>query len=127
MEARAERLARLPHDLSERKHKHRPAGAQSFPCPMTRDTFSCLRLYRLPLHFRLQAVHRLTASLPSDLLGQQLMLQLGPQQRFRTQPVMNFLVPAEASPGPVELSEGIAPPAGLQNRACHVCGTRLLI
>jgi len=27
---------------------------------------------------------------------------------------------------PVELSEGIAPPAGLQNRACHVCGTRLL-
>src|SRR4051812_25198477 len=28
--------------------------------------------------------------------------------------------------GPVELSEGIAPPAGLQNRACHFCGTRLL-
>jgi len=27
---------------------------------------------------------------------------------------------------PVELSEGIAPPAGLQNRACHVRGTRLL-
>ena len=28
--------------------------------------------------------------------------------------------------GPGELSEGIAPPAGLQNRACHFCGTRLL-
>src|SRR5262245_701416 len=27
---------------------------------------------------------------------------------------------------PVELSEGIAPPAGLQNRACHFSGTRLL-
>jgi hypothetical protein len=27
---------------------------------------------------------------------------------------------------PVELSEGITPPAGLQNRACHVSGTRLL-
>src|SRR5262245_2282445 len=26
----------------------------------------------------------------------------------------------------VELSEGIAPPAGLQNRACHFSGTRLL-
>jgi len=28
--------------------------------------------------------------------------------------------------GPVELSEEIAPPAGLQNRACHFHGTRLL-
>ncbi len=28
--------------------------------------------------------------------------------------------------GPVELSEGIAPPAGLQNRACPFRGTRLL-
>ena len=28
--------------------------------------------------------------------------------------------------GAVKLSEGITPPAGLQNRACHFRGTRLL-
>ncbi len=33
---------------------------------------------------------------------------------------------AQTAGGQVELSEGIAPPTGLQNRACHVSGTRLL-
>ena len=28
--------------------------------------------------------------------------------------------------GPVKLSEKVTPPAGLQNRACHFRGTRLL-
>jgi hypothetical protein len=32
----------------------------------------------------------------------------------------------DGTEGPVELSEGIAPPAGLQNRAYHFHGTRLL-
>ena len=40
---------------------------------------------------------------------------------------MTALAPEHGMPqGAVELSEEIAPPAGLQNRACHFCGTRLL-
>ena len=40
---------------------------------------------------------------------------------------LTALAPQHAeSVGTVKLSERIAPPAGLQNRACHFRGTRLL-
>jgi hypothetical protein len=50
-----------------------------------------------------------------------------PPIALRVVGALHQLTPEHGEPqGPVELSEGIAPPAGLQNRACPFRGTRLL-